>query len=244
MSKKVVSYHEFFYDKIGEDKFFDVADNKPYNMFFERPAMIEEFPDLHGKDVLDAGAAAGWYSSYFYQQGAKVTALDISDNMLYMLKKRLGDKVVTYKCDLNEGISFLKNDSFDFVMSSLTLDYVENWDYMMSEFYRVLKIGGLLLFSIEHPYDNFSANHMDTYFETLNVEHKYEDFGENVSVWFYKRPLEAIIMPVINSGFNILAVKEPKPSQQFKNILPDLYEIYMKRPEYLIVKAQKNDKNN
>ena len=239
MNKRTLSYHEFFYEKLGEENFFDIADNKPYNMFFERPAMIEEFPELEGKSVLDAGSAAGWYSSYFVSKGALVTALDISDNMLYMLKKRLGDKVNALKCDLNEGLLFLEDNSFDFVMSSLTLDFVEDWDNMMKEFYRVLKKDGILLFSVEHPYDNFSANHLDTYFQTVNMEHPYEDFDEKVSVWFYKRPLEAMISPVLKSGLQIVALKEPKPTPEFKKVLPDLYDFYMTRPEYLIVKAKK-----
>ena len=239
MDRRILSYHEFFYEKLGEENFFDIADNKPYNMFFERPAMIEEFPELIGKNVLDAGAAAGWYSSYFVDHGSNVTAIDISDNMLRMLKKRLGDKVVAIKCDLNNGLSFLQDDNFDFVMSSLTLDYIENWDNIMKEFYRVLKKDGILLFSVEHPYDNFSANHIDTYFQTINMEHIYEDFGERVSVWFYKRPLEAMINPVIKSGFQILLIKEPKPTSEFKKVLPDFYDFYIKRPEYLIVKAKK-----
>lgn len=239
MSKRKLSYHEFFFEKLGEKNYFDIADNKPYNMYFERPAMIEEFPELSGKNVLDAGSAAGWYSSYFVEHGANVTAVDISDNMLYMLKKRLGDSVAAIKCDLNDGLPFLQDNSFDFVMSSLTLDFIEDWDNVMREFYRILKKDGVLLFSVEHPYDNFSANHLDTYFQTLNMEHPYEDFGENVSVWFYKRPLEAMITPVLNSGFQMLALKEPRPTPEFKKELPDLYEFYMMRPEYLIVKAKK-----
>lgn len=239
MNKRKLSYHEFFFEKLGEENYFDIADNKPYNMYFERPAMIEEFPELTGKKVLDAGSAAGWYSSYFVEHGANVTAVDISDNMLYMLKKRLGDSVTAIKCDLNDGLPFLQDNSFDFVMSSLTLDFIEDWDNVMREFHRILKKDGVLLFSVEHPYDNFSANHLDTYFQTLNMEHPYEDFGENVSVWFYKRPLEAMITPVLNSGFQLLALKEPRPTTEFKKVLPDLYEFYMMRPEYLIVKAKK-----
>lgn len=239
MNKKVLSYHEFFYEKLGEKDYFDIADNKPYNMYFERPAMIEEFPELSGKNVLDAGAAAGWYSSYFVDHGANVTAVDISDNMIHMLKKRLGDKVTALKCDLNNGLPFLQDNSFDFIMSSLTLDYIEDWDSIMKEFYRILKKDGCLLFSVEHPYDNFSAKHIDTYFQTIYMEHPYEDFGENVSVWFYKRPLTAMITPVLKSGFQILTIKEPKPTPDFKRILPDLYELYMTKPEYLIIKAKK-----
>src|SRR5687768_2564125 len=37
------------------------------------------FPDLAGRTVLDVGAASGWFSVWFAQQGAKVTAVDAGD---------------------------------------------------------------------------------------------------------------------------------------------------------------------
>lgn len=37
------------------------------------------FPKLKGRTVLDIGAASGWFSCWFAQQGAKVTAVDAGD---------------------------------------------------------------------------------------------------------------------------------------------------------------------
>lgn len=239
MAREVLSYHELFYEKLGDENFFANADNKPYNMYFERPAMIEEFPELQDKQVLDAGAAAGWYCKYFLEHGATVTALDISLNMIHLIHRRLGNSVYAIQCDLSKGLNFLSDSNFDFILSSLTLDYIENWDFVMSEFCRVLKKDGYLLFSVEHPYDNFSANHLDTYFETVNLEHKSSEYGENVSVWFYKRPLQDMVMPVIKNGFEIELIKEPKPTKEFAAVYPDLYDFYNHRPEYLIIKARK-----
>ena len=235
--RNVLSYHEFFYEKLGDDKFFSVSDNKPYNMFFERPAMIEEFPELKGLDVLDAGAAAGWYSEYMYSHGANVTAIDISDNMLHLLKIRLNNKVNTVKCDISNGLPMFKDKSFDFIMSSLTLDYIKDWNLVFGEFRRLLKPNGILLFSVQHPFDDYSVEHYETYFDILNMEHITEGFGEKVTVWFYKRPLKDMVMPLINNGFEIKLIKEPKPIPKFNEIYPDLYQFHLKHPEYIIFKA-------
>ncbi|MDR1541380.1 MAG: class I SAM-dependent methyltransferase [Clostridiales bacterium] len=237
-----LSYHEFFYSKIGEDRFFEEADCKPFNMFFERPAMISMFPDLKGKTALDAGCAAGWFSDYMFKRGADVTAVDLSDNMLMLCRKRLGDNAKIYKCDLSDGLPFLQDESMDFVLSSLTLDYVKDWNMIMDEFYRILKRGGALLFSAKHPYDAYSSKRIETYYQTLNMEHEYEEYGEKVSVFFYKRPLQDMIMPVINSGFKITSLSEPVPTLEFKEVRPDLYDRYAIRPEYLIVKAVKHER--
>jgi SAM-dependent methyltransferase len=37
------------------------------------------------------------------------------------------------------------------VVSALAMDYVEDWGAPLSEFRRVLKPGGKLVFSVEHP---------------------------------------------------------------------------------------------
>lgn len=237
--KKVLSYHEFFYEKLGDKEFFSVADNKPYNMYFERPAMIDEFPILDGLDVLDAGAAAGWYSEYMFNKGANVTAVDISDNMLYLAKKRLNDKVKVIKCDLSKELLMFDDSSFDFIMSSLTLDYIEDWNMVFSEFKRLLKIDGVLLFSVQHPFDDYSVEHYDTYFNTQLMEHETEGFGEKVAVWFYKRPLQEMVMPLLRNGLEITLIKEPKPVEKFKDIYPELYQFHIKHPEYIIIKAVK-----
>ncbi len=67
------------YDKLASTykENLDVAN--PYNSYYERPAMIEMIPKkLEGKSVLDAGCAAGWYTSQFVESGANVTAIDVS----------------------------------------------------------------------------------------------------------------------------------------------------------------------
>jgi ubiquinone/menaquinone biosynthesis C-methylase UbiE len=237
----MLSYHEFFYDKTGKENFFEQVDCKPFNMYYERPAMISFFPDLDGKNVLDAGCAAGWFSDYMLKCGAKVTSIDVSDNMLMLCKKRVGDKARIVKCDLSNGLSFLENRSMDFILSSLTLDYVEDWYHMMSEFSRILKPGGVLLFSAKSPYDIYSEKHIETYYQIINMEHEYEEYGETISVFFYKRPLQEMIMPVIKSGLKIIAVNEPVPTEKFKEIRPDIYDRYINRPEYIIIKAVKDE---
>ena len=81
------------YDKLASTykENLDVAN--PYNSYYERPAMMEMVPKkLEGKSILDAGCAAGWYTSQFVERGANVTAIDVSYEMVKAAKESMGIK--------------------------------------------------------------------------------------------------------------------------------------------------------
>src|SRR6056297_4069245 len=103
---------EYYYEKVDE---------KPFNAYYERPGLIELLPDVYGKEILDAGCAAGWFTDWLVKHGADVTAVDFSTNMVEMTKKRVGDKADVVQADLNEPLDFLEDASLVIIISSLTL---------------------------------------------------------------------------------------------------------------------------
>ncbi len=219
---------EYYYEKVDE---------KPFNAYYERPGLIELIPDVEGKSVLDAGCAAGWFTGWLIEHGAEVTAVDFSPNMVDMTKKRVGDRADVVQADLNEPLDFLEDASLDIIISSLTLHYLKDWDRVMKEFDRILVDEGILVFSVHHPFMDYSYFDVDDYFEIKLLKDRW---GEpEVEVEFYRRPLSEIIRPVIENGFVIENITEPMPTEKFKKELPEAYERLTKKPQFLFVRARK-----
>lgn len=226
------------YEEMAE-WYFEYIDKKPFNAYYERPATISLLPDVKGKKVLDAGCAAGWYTKWLLDKGASVIALDFSPNMIKMTKERVGDKAEIIRADLNEPLSFIQDESIDVVVSSLTLHYIKNWDIVMSEFNRILKKNGQLVFSVHHPFMDFTVFNKENYFSTEIIDDEWETHKGNVKVQFYRRPLNKIVSPVIENGFIIEKLLEPMPIEQFRIEHPELYDKLTKRPQFLFFRAIK-----
>jgi SAM-dependent methyltransferase len=227
------------YEKMAE-YYFECVDTKPFNAYYERPATLSLLPDVTRKKVLDAGCAAGWYCKWLLEKGADVTAIDFSPRMIEMTRKRIGDKAEIIRADLNEPLNFVEDKSIDIVLSSLTLHYIRDWNLVMTEFYRILKPLGSLIFSVHHPFMDFTYFNRENYFLTEIIEDEWETTEGKVKVQFYRRPLSNIISPIIEAGFTIEKLIEPMPIKRFKELHPEVYEKLTRRPQFLFLRARKN----
>jgi len=219
--------------------YFKFVDTKPYNAYYERPAILSLLPKVEDKNVLDAGCAAGWYTNWLIENGAKVTSIDFSPKMIEMTKRRVGDKAKIFQADLNEPLDFIDDEEFDIVVSSLTLHYLKQWDTVMKEFYRILKKSGMLIFSVHHPFMDFTVFNRENYFLTELLTDEWQTQNGKEEVQFYRRPLNKIISPVVKAGFAIEDLLEPMPTEKFKLEQPKAYNKLTKRPQFLFIKARK-----
>ncbi|MDQ7096464.1 class I SAM-dependent methyltransferase [Desulfosporosinus sp. PR] len=236
INKDSVSFNS--YEEMAE-YYFNYVDSKPFNAYYERPATISLLSDVKGKKVLDAGCAAGWYTKRLLEKGASVIAVDFSPKMVDMTKNRVGNEAVVIRADLNEPLSFIKDEFLDVVLSSLTLHYLKNWDNVMSEFNRILKRAGELIFSVHHPFMDFTVFNRDNYFLTELLDDEWDTNCGKVKVQFYRRPLSKIVSSVIDAGFIIEKLLEPMPIEQFKIDQPNTYDRLTKKPQFLFIKARK-----
>jgi len=109
---------------------------------FEQNALRPYIQESAGLKVLDAGAGTGRLSVKLYKAGANVTALDISPEMLALLKRK-EPQVKCIEGDM-EKMPFADGE-FDRVFSSLAIVHLKDVEPFLDECYRVLKDGGILV---------------------------------------------------------------------------------------------------
>jgi SAM-dependent methyltransferase len=217
-----------------------VVDTKPHNALYERPATLSLLPDVRGKRVLDAGCGPGLYSQLLIEKGASVFSIDASPKMIELAKIRLGKTENIRLADLSKPLDFLENESFDAVLSPLVLDYIKDWRAVFGEFYRVLRAGGHFICSLHHPFFDFLYHKTENYFATEEVSCEWRGFeGVRVEMPSYRRPLQELINPLLDAGFQLEKIIEPLPVEEFKAADPKHYEELSKFPAFLCVRAKK-----
>jgi SAM-dependent methyltransferase len=216
------------------------VDTKPHNAYYERPATLSLLPDVKGRCVLDAGCGPGVYAEWLVDRGAEVVAFDANEKMIRLARERLGDRAQVLQANLEQPLDFLADDTFDIVLGPLVMDYVKDWERVFKAFYRVLRKEGVLVFSMEHPYAKYD-DHRGTsnYFEVELVAYEWTGFGAPVRVPSYRRPLSAVVNPLVKEGFVLERILEPKPTEEFRQHAPEDYEELSKSPGFMCVRARK-----
>lgn len=211
-------------------------------------ALKEMLPPLFGKRVLDLGCGYGWHCIYAAQAGASVVfGVDISAKMLQKAKEQTPYPQVVYIQSPMEDISFDEN-CFDFVLSSLALHYVEDFSAICKKVEKTLVKGGSFVFSVEHP--TFTAQGTQDWIYGENgqplywpVDHYFTEgkrkaifLGEPVTK--YHRTLSTYLNTLLETGFSIERIEEPKPDPVLLESDPQL-SLELRRPMMLIIHSKK-----
>lgn len=213
----------------------------------EWPELQKLMPDFAGKKVLDLGCGYGWHCKYAVENGAAfVLGTDISHKMLEKAKELNADEKIEYRCGAMEDLSFGKA-SFDVVLSSLAFHYIKDFPALISHISHWLKPEGELVFSVEHPVFT-SYGSQDWWYDAdgtilhFPVDHYYYEgareavfLGERVTK--YHRTLTTYLNTLLQSGFELQQIVEPKPPENMIG-LPGMKD-EMRRPMMLLVSAKK-----
>lgn len=193
------------------------------NAFYERPAMISLAGDVDGHRVLDAGCGSGPLSAALRAKGAVVTGFDASPEMIKLARRRLGADATLHVADLSRPLPFA-DGAFDDVVASLVLHYLPDWTAPLAELRRVLKPGGRLIVSVDHPLVYKLADPGADYFAITQHSEEWTLDGRSWELTFWHRPLHAMTDAFTEAGFRISVISEPPPAPDTPRELlpPDL----------------------
>lgn len=208
-----------------------------YNEMTEMPAVLELLGNVKRKKILDLGCGTGIYAKLLTKKGAIVKGFDLSPGMINIAKRE------NPRLDLRVGsankIPF--NEKFDIVLASLIVHYISNWNKMLNEVKRVLKKGGLFIFSTGNPITecvdrkdiNGERYHLfGDYYTERKIRNNWNVKGKNIKMVSYHITYETLIDRVLSHGFEIVGYKDCKPLRLSKKYFPEEYKSYWKRPSF------------
>ncbi len=214
-------------------------DHKPHNAYYDRPNTLSLVGNVSGKTVLDAACGPGKYAEILISQGAEVTGFDLSSKMIENAKTRNPNHGTFFVHDLEKPFVPLSDETFDIVLCALAMHYVENWDQTIREFNRVLKPKGQLVISIEHPFFEHLYFKSERYFEVEPVKCTWNGFGRPVEINSYRRPLQECLNPLLQNGFTLDKLLEPKPVEAFEALDPKHFKELNAFPAFMCIRAIK-----
>ncbi len=130
------------------------------------PALERLLAPSAGMRVLDVACGNGLTSRRLGRLGAEVTAFDVSDEMIQRAKARTTaeDGIIDYRViDGGDDATLLAlgEGSFDAALSNMALFDMAEIDPLFGALARLLKPGGVFVFSVMHPcFNNMHTIHM------------------------------------------------------------------------------------
>lgn len=215
------------------------------NGLLELPALYSLLPQLEGLSILDLGCGFGDFARYARQHGAaSVLAIDVSEKMLALAREKTSDEHIEYRQLAIEQFA-PPEQRFDLVISSLALHYIENFAALCKGVFASLKPGGQFIFSVEHPMCTaFQVGWVP--YEDGNVwpVDRYQEQTLRHTTWFvddvqkYHRTVETYVNTLLDAGFALTRLLEPKPRDEAVALRPDLAN-QCRRPPFLLLRAVK-----
>ncbi|MFV5995265.1 class I SAM-dependent methyltransferase [Streptomyces sp. NPDC056231] len=208
-------------------------ENNLVNAYYERPAMLALAGYVVGRQILDAGCGSGPLTAALRDRGAVVTGIDASAGMVELARRRLGDNVALCVADLRYRLPFA-DGAFDDVVASLVLHYLEDWGPTLAELRRVLRPGGRLIVSVDHPFVAYT--HQDprpNYFATTSYGIDWTFNGQSVPMRLWRKPMHAMAESFTTAGFRFSAISEPQPDPAARELFPDGFHDLSSQPCFL-----------
>ncbi len=219
-----------------------------YRDHLNTPAFMAMLPEVRGLRGLDLGCGEGYNTRQLAGLGARITGIDISEAFIgYARESERADPLgIDYQIASAQSLPFA-DGRFDFTTGIMSLMDMPDPARVLQESHRVLKSDGFLQFSIAHPcyYTPHRRNlrgpdgltyavEVGDYFSDRNGEVDRWTFGnapEHLKQKFddfetprFTKTVSAWLNLLIDTGFALERLEEPRPSPETIEKHPDLQD--------------------
>ena len=211
-----------------------------YRYEFFGPAHADLCGDVRGRRLLDVGCGSGYFTREMAARGAQATGVDISPRMIALANEQetaapLG--IVYHALDAADLSHAFAPRSFDIATSCLALQDMPQPLNVFRSVHAMLQRGGRFVASIEHPCTNppFRAWErdahgrkrwlcIDRYFERGPREYTWTRWPGAFTTMANHAPLEDWFGWILEAGFQIRTVREPRPQDSAIQARPALMD--------------------
>jgi SAM-dependent methyltransferase len=180
--------------------------------------------DVRGQRILELGCGGGQCAIAFARQGAQVAGIDLSDAQL-AYAQRLADAAqvtVDFVQGTVEDLSVFADGSRDILFSAYAFQYVADMPRCLAECSRVLRAGGRLVFSLDHPFrdcffdaeeDEMAVFPVRGYFDQTPMHWAWDGAAE-LAMTSHHHTIATWVEMLAGAGFRLLRLLEPAPPEE------------------------------
>lgn len=160
-------------------KTYDSVENKTRDLEAKAVRAMISGGDL---SILEIGCGTGKNTEFLQTKARKLIGADFSAEMLARAKEKITAKNVEFcRMDVRQNWDFAAAE-FDLITCSLTLEHLENIEFIFSQARRVLRSNGLFYIGELHPFKQYQGS--KARFETGAGVFELECFVHHVSEYF------------------------------------------------------------
>jgi len=175
--------------------------------------------EVTGKRTLEIGCGGGQNTIALAKRGAIATGLDLSDAQIEFARRLALEEGVeaTFLQGNAEDLSAISDASQDLALSAFAFQFVEHMDRVFAEVARVLRPGGLFVFSVNHPFFYCVAESGEMKVEFSYFDHEYwydwdsDGMGSHPRMTEYQRTVSEWYRLFRGAGLEVLDIVEPEP---------------------------------
>jgi ubiquinone/menaquinone biosynthesis C-methylase UbiE len=212
--------------------------------YLNTPAFFAMLPDVTGLSGIDIGCGEGSNTRLLARRAGRVTAVDISEVFIRHGKESEEQEPLGIDYRVASAVELPFDDAaFDFAVGFMSFMDIPETNRVFAEVHRVIRPGGFLQFSIEHPCTStpHRRHHRDAQGRSyaLEVGDYFRDTHGEIQEWLFSaappevkmglrpfktprfsRTLSQWLNLLIDTGFVLERVEEPRPSDETVRACP------------------------